>query len=636
MTGRCSMLSRSFATAALAALLLAAGLAAAPRPEGERPKCIHVFAPGPLRMGLPLAVVGRLEVPGFVELVQGSVVVGHGELVALSPAVVELRAVVEVVGACVLRRQARVGADRARFAGSSFRFFGRREPASIDGVSVPRRRDAERQPDFDCRAEWFVWPDHGLEVRLRIEPLTAEAVQRDIDIDFESDRQLWHPLLARGVGIATTKVASSTWRVRLTLRGGRLRFQDALHIVIGSDQVRVDPSRAAQPLPQLLDLVTVAPRVVLDHDKDLGLAFARLAARIDAERPRDELADGDFVRDLVSGIDGPRLRYTHGEFDSVLAWMQRAVRAGSRTKVAVDAARHALSVAEAATLHLIERNLARGRIRLPVQHGPVPGEGRIDFGHVFVEGALLFALATARRLELDCIAKVIDTLESVAVDDASAVALRDVAWPLRNFTVAAILLGRASSRVARDRCVQRIAVSFVSGAWPDWPENRSSLHTRRVEAWFIAGVLFPTLGLAARDRSAAARRLLETLVAAWQELPWASLGPAPTLFVTTDNARAARAAGTDIVATCCLIEGFAQVPALARHAKRWSKRVARDLVAVCDSGTGTAWDAPTVFTLCARLAWLSPALSVCAPASDPRADRPWRATPRGGESDLLR
>ncbi|MCB9918937.1 MAG: hypothetical protein H6832_11100 [Planctomycetes bacterium] len=594
---------------------------------------VVVLESGKLRTAVP-AAFGY----GPVVLTKGGVVVGRGEVIPMTPVIAELRAEASVVGACRLRPLASVQSREVR---SRLAFDGAQAAAHADGDVIPRFVQESFVPGARASVEWFEWPDGAIELRMHIETRSGFQTETSLEFSFMTEMRDWHGIELRGASISIGGEPPRT-RVRIRVPSERLRPGDGLFLVIGAGPCRVDPTLAAQPSAALLDLSLEPARVRLERDPELAPSFVKLCERVARDRPRDTLSRGDDVRRIVRTEDGAVRYFTHGEFDSCLAWLLRASRLQTTTQGDADTCREALSLALETLHHTIERNLARGAVRLPVKHGTRHGFGEIDFGHVFLEGALLTSLCTSRRLELDATIAVLDTLERELVRDDRRRALRELVWPLRNCTVATIVLARGQSLAARERILTWIDDGCVDAGWPDWPDNRVGQTTRRVELWFVAGMLLPTLRLAARSGSERARRQLHRLVESLRTLPWNTLGPAPTLFLpivsTKDGVgREARGAGDDACFEAWCVEGFAQVPALKRFAKRWSGAVSRRLVRAFESEAFesglTSWDPATAFALCARLSWLQPAISASARSSGPRAARPSGAKPTGGAND---
>ncbi|MCA8972279.1 MAG: hypothetical protein KDC95_21005 [Planctomycetes bacterium] len=614
---------------------------------------VVVLESGKLRTAIP-AAIGI----GPVVLTKGGVVVGRGEVVPMTPLIAELRADVSVAGECRLRPLARVPVREAR---SSLSFDGARAATHADGEVVPRFVQRSSVPGARVSAEWFEWPDGGIELRMHIETKSGFETGTSLEFSFSTEARAWHGIELRGASITIGErrgaqvgaksgvrgvLADADGEVRTCVKvrvpGERLRPGDALFLVVGAGACRADPTLAVQPVASLLELVEQSPRVTLACDPGLAPAFAKLCTRLANERPRDALSRGDDVRRILRTEAGSLRYFSHGEFDSSLAWLLRASRLRATTRDAARDCREALSLALDSLHHTIERNLARGSIRLPVKHGTRHGFGEVDFGHVFLEGAMLTSLCTSRRLELDATITVLDTLEQELVRDDRRRALRELVWPLRNCTVAAIVLARGQSLAARERILTWIDDGCVEAGWPDWPDNRVGETTRRVELWFVAGLLLPTLRLAARSGSERATRQLHRWVESLRGLPWNTLGPAPTIFLpsvaTKDGkCREARGAGDDACFEAWCVEGVAQVPALTRFAKRWSSVVSRRLAQAFETEAfesgATSWDPATAFALCARLSWLQPAISASARSSGQKAARPSGAKPKGVASD---
>lgn len=555
----------------------------------------ELLAEGPVRAG----VVTRLEA-GAVLFVRSGKVVGRGELLPAFAGTCELRGRAESAGAFRLRSARRVRLTEGAAPDvvvPPLRIAGR-DVAYVDGRRVPRFRCESRIAGIRVRAEAFVWDEMSIELRLWIEAALGFSPEQPYRVHVATARRGWRLLGPRGCRVESTPAGFD-----LVLPAARMRSGDALSLTLATGCIVADPTQVLQTDRQLLDRVGHAPRA-LPVDPALQQRFARLFETVARDRPRSGLASGDFLRAVT-----PRTEtWTHGEFDATLAWLARSARA----RIVGEAERATVRTAAACTrdtvLHMLERNRRRAPPRLPVRHGSGHGVGASDPGHVFLEGAILFSIATARSLVLDATLDILDALGSSLVSGRPITALRELVWPLRAAEIAATFVRRRSFVDTAEWCLRRIEDGLTSDGWPDWPSNRRVGGGQRVELWFVAGLLLPTLRLSIARGSARAARIHRRTVARLSRLRWSRIGAVPSLIVDLDGR--VRGAGNEPCARAWLVDGFAREPALRRFAVRWSKAVSRAL-------PGETWDAPTQLALCARLAWLQVAISARAISSDP-------------------
>ena len=543
---------------------------------------------------------------------------GRGELLERGRGLRELRAHVPAGGfrlapgeaAPVLRAQQ--GFERPALPLE----FASAHASYVDGRVVPHWVFRQRLQAALVRGEIYRWgqssDDPQIEIRLRVDLKRGFDAVQGVSLDLLGRLgQRLNLRLCERRGCALERIARG---LRVRLRGRSLRPGDALHLVLLSPALSSDPGLRIRPDAALLARVGIKAARGLRLNATLRSMFSRAFAQVEAERPKFGIARGDFVRRFPGlanppaeggaepgpgrpreSFDAREVLWTHGEFDATLAWLCRAARIRSKAR-----ARQALELAREIALHMVERNRSREAPRLPVQHGPAHGLGTVDAGHVFLEGLILLGFSMGDA-QLQAVAReLLGELREFMERGAGEQYLRSLVWPLRAFEVSQLIWQRPDDGLASERLILLLNEGFDAQAMPDWPQNRIGFGRRRAELWFVCGLLLPTLRLARQRGSARAAALHRRLVRAISRLPWARLGPAPTLII--DSKSQIHGAGSDPCAQVWLIEGFLREPSLARFAKRWSQPVLRKL-------PGDVWDLPTALVLCARLACLQRALS---------------------------
>ena len=223
---------------------------------------------------------------------------------------------------------------------------------------------------------------------------------------------------------------------------------------------------------------------------------------------------------------------------------------------------------------------------------------------MFVEGALLHALAGAERLLIERGFEVLDDLAELAGARAgTAWHLRDVAWPLRQLLMGLRLADRAAWR--------RAAGELLGALRERWDEELRLFDFRGVrrqrdwelELWLWCGLVLPTLDLGVEMGVEGAAELRRMLVEAIARLPKNGAGFA-THYVVGERGvvTAASGQGRNLACAAWVLEGVLQ------RDRRFVARARRLERLLCRGLPSGQWDAATEAALLLRLGWVRPGL----------------------------
>jgi hypothetical protein len=559
------------------------------------------------------------EKPGHVLVQSGGRVVGFGELVPLSRGaagpLMEFRGYVKKGRISLSAPRAEPGRAQVRrvergraIAGSQSAVPGVCVGASTqqlerkEGSLCTRWRLASRVQDLRIRGDAYVWPSGERELRLELEFVEGgEALPASVPVRWGASplHLLQESLLTRGSAHRPESELGPALR-EISIAPLALRPGDRHYLTLLS--MPGDPGARVWPAEELRERLGygMPRRSRRDSAKlrQLAVRLRELIAKLPAQE--DPLDRGDHRRPTSDDQI-----WTHGEFDLGLGLELFA-------QLSEDEA--LAQRARAAVLHLLGRDMAPASapghvgLRLPAVHGAEHGRGRVAAGHVFLEGALLHALARADRLLLDRVHQALSDLAGLAGERAgSAWHLRDVAWPLRQLCVGLLYASGPRWRRTAELLLRVLGERYDDAVHAfDFDASREG-DELQLELWLISGLVLPALDRAAELELTGASALRSRLLRAIAGLPKTGGGLA-THYRSTLRSGLLPASGQGRNAACAawLIEGLR--PSLPGRGSRYDSRVQRierQLLRELPSGQ---WDPATEAALLLRLRWLRPGL----------------------------
>ncbi len=515
--------------------------------------------------------------PATVPIYQGARMVGQGELLTWLPkaGMAELRALLP-------KGRFRLGTPRSREAtgrqgqgDADRKSVARIQGASLDlafewreGGQFPRYRAEGVLPALELRADLYVYPGHGLELRLRCfagqRHQEGERLQLRgrFPVAWAAGRELRLAGTAlgadAGVGLVSRFLSlpgsegGAMQAFTLSIPPGVLRPGDGIEIVLLALEGR-DPEEKAIGADSLRKRLGHGPsRKKLRTSRRFQGRVDRDLATILASTGKLPLLHRGDHRRRPPGKEAPAL-WTHLEFDLPLGlYLLGSERRESRL----------LSAAWQGLQHLMGRDRSRpwrnGTLgyRLPVRHGARHGIGRVALGHVFLESALLVSALRCNRLLFEEALLSLDALvDLVPRSIRQAKQLRDLAWPLVNLELGLRLMDRRPWRKGAESLLAFLDQVFREGSF-DLRESHLPGGGRSLDLWLVSGLLLPALDASVQRGSQKARSLERRLLKRIAGLPGARAGFASRYAQTVRGSWFASKVKVDPCYEMWLIEGL--------------------------------------------------------------------------------